>query len=124
MSEQELLEYAARPAGIDGRYFKSDNPIHTGIYRAGHDYYWNPLISNSEALQLAAKIRIDIYYEKQHSGHPWSVVADSCFTETDENQTMEEATRRAIVRAAASLGRSMEAAPSTPPIEPGQKEGS
>jgi hypothetical protein len=64
MSDRELLELAARAAGIDGAYFHSDNPIHCGIYQPRGEYYWNPLISDSEALRLAVKLRISITMSK------------------------------------------------------------
>lgn len=52
-TDKELLELAAKAAGIEGSYFHSDNPIHCGIYQARGQYYWNPLASDSEALRLA-----------------------------------------------------------------------
>lgn len=97
-TDRELLQAAARAAGIEGAYFESDNPIHRGIYQARGEYYWNPLISDSEALRLAVKLDIDIEF---HSGCAvaWS---NDRFEERFGSDPMA-ATRRAIVRAAASI---------------------
>lgn len=110
MSDRTLLEDAARAAGIEGRYFKSDNPIHTGIYRAGHDYYWNPLISDSEALRLAVKLRLEIEHNHPQDNDAWVAVTPpngmaGVMEEVDGEIGRLAATRLAIVRAAASIGR-------------------
>ncbi len=55
-----LLVLAAQAAGIEGRYFDGSSAIHTGIYRAAHRYYWNPLASDSEAIRLAAALNMDV----------------------------------------------------------------
>lgn len=114
MSDRDLLEKAAKAAGIEGQYFESDNPIHTGIYRAGHDYYWNPLISDSEALRLAVKLHIGVRpHGPDHWQQPnvvvalWNVGDQGGRVVVESGDDPERATRRAIVRAAASLGEKM-----------------
>lgn len=103
MTDRELLELAAKAAGIDGAYFDNDNPICCGIYQARGEYYWNPLISDSEALRLAVKLKLIITWA------PGMVVVDLLnnpmhFAEPlDAPGCDAEATRRAIVRAAAML---------------------
>jgi len=108
MSDRELLELAAKAAGIEGKYFDSANPIHTGIYRAGHDYYWNPLISDSEALRLAVKLRLVI--------KPGKHLGDGCTVESQQpgitswtafEDDKAEQMRRAIVGVAAETGKAM-----------------
>lgn len=106
MNDRELLELAAKAAGVEGQYFESENGIHihTGIYRPGLDYYWNPLISDSEALRLAVKLRIDLQFDGDGiwaKGTKIFVQSDLC-----QGDPMKAA-REAIVSVAAEIGRSM-----------------
>lgn len=116
MTDRELLELAARAAGIefkhgytDGNgylYFppKSDHAAHA---RAGR--FWNPLTDEGDALRLAVKLRIDISQQP----HAQRVVAlweghASCVVRhlsVDYEADSYAATRRAIVRAAAEIGK-------------------
>lgn len=103
-TDRELLEAAAKAAGIEGRYFESDNPIHTGIYRAEHDYYWNPLRSSSEALNLAAALGLSIHVHtlmmsaSQYEGTGY--LGEWMERSLDDQDDY----RRAITRAAAAIG--------------------
>ena len=75
MNDKELLELAAKAAGVKSGPF------------------WNPLIYDGDALRLAIKLDIDVakaqikFWEKHSSINPYA------------------ATRRAIVRAAAEIGK-------------------
>ena len=102
MTDRELLEMAAKSAGIEYDADSSKpNPI-SGVFFGlwlviqgepyqGQRRYWNPLTDDGDALRLAVKLSIDVsqaqvdYWDK-HSNDPYA------------------ATRRAIVRAAAMLG--------------------
>ena len=104
-SNRELLEKAAKAAGIEGAYFHSDNPIHCGIYQARGEYYWNPLISDSEALRLAVKLRMSIDYREDGTVnaeiyHP-TRMSTLVFEPLGDDPAA--ATRLAIVRAAAAM---------------------
>ena len=118
-NDRELLELAAKAAGIEGPYYESDNPIHTGIYRAQHSYYWNPLISDSEAMRLAVQLGLQIRHYPIYDTPRWAVlVVDKKWNSDAERDVSDEelvrygddpcaATRRAIVRAAAAIGKEM-----------------
>lgn len=118
MSDRELLELAAKSAGIIGKwvenfgsgdYYYSGND--TGIYYerpSGGYMVWNPLTDDGDALRLAAVLRLQVKPGK-HQG-------DGCTVETqragiagctafydDKAQQM----RQAIVRAAAEMGKAM-----------------
>jgi hypothetical protein len=92
MTDDELLELAAKAAGIEyrdsesGDLFSRDNQ---GYYRL-----WNPLKNDGDALRLAIKLHITIdFYTEEVFAYPCGeLYRDDPF----------EATRRAIVRAAAS----------------------
>lgn len=121
MTDKELLELAAKAAGIDGTYennFGFDGIIAREV--GCSDFPWNPLRNDGQALRLAVKLGIStlpypVY--KQDDRH--SVVAkqrrsgdlmrESNPTEVIElyNNDPYAATRRAIVRAAAEIGKGM-----------------
>ena len=101
MNDKELLELAAKAAGIEVEWkevtrsriaeFKIiKHTKHCGFFAKGKE--WNPLTDDGDALRLAMKLDIDVakvqikFWDK-HSINPYA------------------ATRRAIVRAAAEIGK-------------------
>ncbi|MBD1601961.1 hypothetical protein [Pseudomonas typographi] len=99
MTDRELLELAAKAAGVEGEYFHSENPIHVGIFLKKRMAYWNPLTDDGDALRLMSTLAMDVichsyYVEVDSISEDWA--ADRCIT-----------MRRAIVRAAAEIGRTM-----------------
>lgn len=101
MSDRELLEWAAKAAGLR---FRISNEWHDkGAFIADEDY-WNPLVDDGDAFRLAVKL--DFYVG------PRSVEVFRCGREVcNIFEDMEDpcaATRRAIVRAAASIGQQKE----------------
>ena len=102
MTDKELLELAAKAAGytLEDRYTKQDEywPWCEEV-----DCIWNPLADDGDALRLAVKLGI----------HITSSVTDawaSALTVTAIEPMRDDpyaATRRAIVRAAAAIGRTM-----------------
>ena len=115
MTDRELLELAAKAAGIEVKRSRLDDPgakdllifanrpnIENSIYVG-----WNPLTDDGDALRLAVKLNIVIWecaqYERAMAevrygsarGEYWEPVGDDPYA----------ATRRAIVRAAAELGK-------------------
>lgn len=114
MSDKELLELAAKAAGIKYHAYV-DNPMFgTGINIGDVDVpLWNPLKDDGDALRLAAKLSIDPMFNlNMGDGRPCvSVIFPlsgdyTSLSEIDHGDTCA-ATRRAIVRAAAEIGRSM-----------------
>ena len=113
MTERELLELAAKAAGIELTWDCTDRlgepwTVIKGVVCA----YWNPLTDDGDALRLAVKLRLDTGFEKLHTVCVWSVPLDKWITEQCEigngmGKGIEGLTRRAIVRAAAEIGRSM-----------------
>jgi hypothetical protein len=92
MTDKELLELAAKAAGIVGRW---DEEADCFVPRDG-PIFWNPLTDDGDALRLAVKLGIRIDFQGS------SVKADDhVCTALD----VYAATRRAIVRAAAEIGK-------------------
>jgi len=99
MSDRELLEMAAKAAGYDGLRWSM---LRQCFYDCS-GIYWRPLDDDGDALRLAVKIGLHLTNSKTDA---WSSREDVTAIEplsTDQYK----ATRRAIVRAAAEIGRGM-----------------
>jgi hypothetical protein len=80
--------------------------------RERHDL-WNPLLDDGDALRLAVKLRLDVMTDCPNSVCIEVPIGkkDNWITENTGDDSFENvliATRRAIVRAAAEIGRGME----------------
>ena len=95
MSDKELLELAAKAAGYSCRIRTTKIGIEK-FYINGH--VWNPLTDDGDALRLAVKLNLTVC-----SGPVYSYVV-GC-TQEKNNGDHYAATRRAIVRAAAEIGK-------------------
>ena len=115
MTDREMLELAAKAAGIgtlvwgdkyklgddeidctDISYIRSEQPDEG-------DVHWNPLTDDGDALRLAVRLGLVVDCSRPSAGEPWKQHA----IWLDELMSNAELTRRAIVRAAAEIGRSM-----------------
>ena len=70
-TDKQLLEAAAKAAGIELRYDAYDDDVYR-LKASGNRYYWNPLQDDGDALRLAVKLGICIepypfYNETKHS---------------------------------------------------------
>jgi hypothetical protein len=100
MTDREMLELAAKAAGID--WF--DEPaasLGKGLHLKSGSF-WNPRTDDGDALRLAVKLAFTVGV--------WDGYVDVLTTTTEgwrENCTSDPyaATRRAIVRAAAEIGK-------------------
>ena len=120
-ADRELLELAAKAywAGeIDDvmsfywdeqesaiSYAHADNQDHNGN---DVELLWNPLTDDGDALRLAVKLGISVafLYSQLIGGFKRGVSARHMDIEVEEwGDDIEDATRRAIVRAAAELGK-------------------
>jgi len=103
MNDRELLEMAARVAGIAG--ITRDGGIELSKDHAKPPYdwrMWNPLSDDGDALRLAVALRMDIRI------YGTDVRVFCCgVTVLEGPPDFCAATRRAIVRAAAEIGRTM-----------------
>ncbi|MFW0750131.1 hypothetical protein [Pseudomonas aeruginosa] len=111
MNDRELLELAARAAGYKLSWSYDNHCCWINEMRHNFDVTWNPLTDDGDALRLAVKLDITIGPE-----HP-DVVGKSLCRASWSNRNMSlgeygdgdkpSAYRRAIVRAAAEIGKSM-----------------
>lgn len=109
MTDRELLELAAKAAGMDGWTWCEEqqcmkSPAKESPYGSVHSY-WNPREDDGAALRLAVKLEMDVSII---SGDivAWDRKHSACFE--DCNDDPYAATRRAIVRAAAEIGKGMQ----------------
>ena len=104
MTDRELLEAAAKAAGIL-IYF---DDVGQCCQRVPGDqlstYLWEPLEDDGDALRLAVKLRMDICRPTAvHNGVAIWLDHASDFIEEPHGKDPYAATRRAIVRAAAAM---------------------
>ena len=119
MNDRELLELAAKAAGLPVEFVDEygDTEVN-GFWPCGYGddgdvlEWWNPLTDDGDALRLAVKLAIDLYFHEteveatafqadpdEHGVHPFGI--------EPAGDDSGAATRRAIVRAAAEIGRAM-----------------
>jgi hypothetical protein len=104
MTDRELLELAAKAAGVP--IIPHPNGPEFGTLING-SAGWNPLTNDGDALRLAVKLRIDLEWD---DGYIEAYQRNDTFVHycaAEGGDDIEAAARRAIVRAAAEIGRSM-----------------
>jgi hypothetical protein len=104
-SDRELLELAAKAAGLEHHGYCTDGFLFIGDGEKGAYDRWNPLTDDGDALRLAVKLLMQVECSRgwQHAsvyGHSFRIEEDI------DGRDPCTATRRAIVRAAAEIGRS------------------
>jgi hypothetical protein len=109
MTDKELLEKAAKAAGIDFR--RGTLPHQAGMLFVscgngdglvtGRE--WNPLTDDGDALRLAVKLRFSVDPWGSGAAAVVSLANRAQCAEPHYGDDPERATRRAIVRAAAAL---------------------
>lgn len=117
-TDRELFELAAKAAGVGAlvwgeKYRLGDDEIDCTdlpYIRSGHpdegDVYWDPLTDDGDALRLAVKLGLHVFQSK-HYVRCGRKTIDMPVEESKREQDPYTATRRAIVRAAAAIGKEM-----------------
>lgn len=101
MTDRELLELAAKAVGYEYRYARERHWI-----RCPNGYQpWNPLTDDGDALRLAVKLELDLAFNSPICA-AWK---RNTLNSQREDVSIDPyaATRRAIVRAAAEIGKEM-----------------
>ena len=108
MTDREMLELAAKAAGVDACWPRSLEEWQKDITEPYVDNKpWNPLTDDGDALRLAVKLDIYLRFEWYPSKQIVTACGDGFWIEEIVSDSKEAATRRAIVRAAAEIGRKM-----------------
>ena len=123
MTEREMLEFAAKAYGFgsdSGGFIWTESEYPRGSntngalwnYKGWHDTaeLWNPLNDDGDALRLAVKLCMLIEVGVNPVGFTATAVIDDynpLFVEEYHEENAMKATRLAIVRAAAEIGKRM-----------------
>jgi len=106
MTDRELLELAAKGAGYRVEYGREDGEVHVKTWDHGNYSRWNPIEDDGDAFRLMIKIRITVDFRPDTD----SVI---CWLPEQGGATVgalgDIELRRAIVRAAAEIGKAMQA---------------
>ena len=106
MTDREMLELAAKAAGLKEYGWMADTLTHV----VNNQFvFWEPLTDDGDALRLAVKLKMRIGIDAIPVGSV-VVVSDNKFRPDTHERIGDDATyatRRAIVRAAAEIGRAM-----------------
>ena len=105
MTDRKLLEAAAKAAGIEFNNKRSPTG-NVALYCATAGW-WNPLTSDADALRLAVKMGVDVMHTNIHSPQVHAMADHEVACIENSATDPYAATRRAIVRAAAEIGRGM-----------------
>ena len=111
MTDRELLEFAAKAAGLQRcENYYTDAAGNHDYYTdaAGNHVEWNPITDDGDALRLAVKLQKMPVIERWSNGHDWVFIPGHEGDAEPLGNDPHAATRRAIVRAAAEIGKGME----------------
>lgn len=116
MSDKELLELAAKAAGIEFTWkhcrFLTGPADMYGVRELRDEetpylscgLFWNPLIDDGDALRLATQLNFEIERSKLADRAYVGPVGEAPWVEyVNDDQNIYACTRRAIVRAAAAI---------------------
>lgn len=116
-NDRELLELAARAAGLDIQRSRLDDPMHqdflmngNGVRNKGQrSYPWNPLNDDGDAFRLSVALDMKVRWHSVLHQALVNSPARKEIVENGENFNGDRyaATRRAITRAAAEIGKAM-----------------
>jgi hypothetical protein len=108
MNDRELIEAAAKATGMEIVQF---DVMGNAVLDWYNNVRWNPLTDDGDALRLAVKLKLEIFTGQGPNGDITTVCAPQEFDlescgERHGNDAIA-ATRRAIVRMAAEIGKEM-----------------
>lgn len=105
MNEKELLTYAAKAIDLKWLSYHHSKGLCCRDHKYGGliEYYWNPLTDDGEALRLAVKLEMEINCMELSQFQVATYDDKGNATYTDDS-----CVRRAIVRAAAEIGKGMQ----------------
>lgn len=112
MTDRELLEAAAKAAGIETVVWNEGvEPYSSGEgFILSSNYLWNPLTDDGDVLRLAVSLRITVEQclpETKVTAYVLAGLQRNHCTSVSGAITREQATRHAIVNVAAEIGKAM-----------------
>ena len=121
MNDKELLKYAAKAAGYVIYDRAGGGTTGARVYSAGSNlneddgicwkkwrsFKWDPLNDDGDALRLSVQLKLNVEYWIDSEERSRNLTIVNFMMENHDDDALA-ATRRAIVRAAAEIGESME----------------
>lgn len=118
MNDKELLEYAAKAGVVKGSYTETYNAIHVDTSPLRNYVLWRPFDDDGDAFRLAVQCSLEVSFvddEPEKDGQETTACVGYVIDGDDKIHYLFEfhsgdvfnATRRAIVRAAAEIGKAM-----------------
>jgi hypothetical protein len=110
MTDKELLELAAKATGDFYQHPKHKIPENLPVVFYLNEKRWNPLTDDGDALRLAVTCSIDVWFDDYCHEVGTTFMVGEVGYNTQESWGIGgklEATRRAITRAAAEIGKAM-----------------
>lgn len=111
MTDDELLTLAARAAGLKAQYSSNWGDFSIGEPYSEEEVRWNPLEDDGDALRLGVRLglMVDLFECANDSVEASFDDGDfSAYCTEPVGEDKAAATRRAIVRVAAEIGKAME----------------
>lgn len=108
MTDRELLELAAKAAGIDAWW---SEPFGFMLLRTDGNRKWSPLDNDGDALRLAVKLRLMVGHSQARAIAKLGTGFDDPGFAEAHGDDPTAATRRAIVLAAAEIGKQLKEQP-------------
>ena len=106
MTDRELLEMAAKAAGLKHNGSSGDRGLHIGLGDPDYDSgWWNPLTDSGDAIRLSVTLCISIRHRTVYVDAFRGNVSASEYVPTYKDA--DKAALRAIVRCAAAIGKAM-----------------
>lgn len=105
MTDRELLELAAKAAGIRLHVWGTAGEENFADMDKNPSSRWNPLTDDGDALRLAVKLGLIVNSPSNNLMPAEVMFFDVVVQQPVENEDPYTATRRAIVRAAAEIGK-------------------
>ena len=111
MTDRELLEMAAKAAECEVEHYSEKYGMLVSVITSVN-MWWNPLTDDGDALRLAVKLNLRVMPQEKCvyvESNPDSMLGFASVSEMEMNGDHPyAATRRAIVRAAAKIGKQIE----------------
>ncbi len=109
MTDRELLEKAAKAAGITNYSYCEPVDGCAALYVFGGVGVWDPLTEDGDALRLAVHLHLEIDHNHPLDNDAWVMATPNGqmvgpTEEVDGEENRCAATRRCITRAAAAIG--------------------
>ena len=106
MTDRELLELAAKAAGWESWDWLEDDALNVYAKDGRHDVF-EPLTDDGDALRLAVKLWLTVQVDDEDCRTYVVGSTGQCIGTEPHGDDPDAATRRAIVQAAAEIGRAM-----------------